>query len=234
MFEATGPELGNGPLPGRRSGDGTGALGRVGVVSLDLDQVLDGQGLGGAVELGHVVENVDRFLIPALTNQVPRALAELEQQEPREEGRQRDRPHRVHEISPSHVVFLPALAGRGVGGARKVGQKSPGRAGRDELADGPPDRQDLQQVLVRAGQELKKDCGIDGHCTQGSMSTRIIGRVLGLGSLQFPPTPKPQNETSTAHETKLLAAPAAVPKTPAINNVKLKASRLPMRSPENK
>jgi hypothetical protein len=64
----------------------------------------------------------------------------------------------------------------------------------------------------------------------GTTEYQLVTRIV-LADLQLPPTPKPHKETRTAQDTKFGAAPAAVPKTPAINNVKLKARRRPIKSP---
>lgn len=78
---------------------------------------------------------------------------------------------------------------------------------------------------MRAGQELQEDGTVDGHYRY-----QLVTRIA-WADLQLPPTPKPQKETRTAHDTKFGAAPAAVPKTPAINNIKVKARRRPIKSP---
>jgi hypothetical protein len=100
-----------------------------------LQQIFNCQWLGGAVVLCHVVQHIDGFLVPSLTDQVTGAFAKAEDEEAQKEGEQRDGAHRVHQISPSHVVLLLALSRRRVLAAGEMAEKSPSRSRRDKLAE---------------------------------------------------------------------------------------------------
>ena len=85
-----------------------------------------------------------------------------------------------------------------------------------------------------AGRNSKKMALSTG--TNGTVSNLLMvwlddsGKSRKEDYVRFPPTPKPINATRIAQATKFGAPPAAIPKIPAMNSVKLKARRLPIRS----
>ena len=88
----------------------------------------------------------------------------------------------------------------------------------NQLPDRPPDGQDGQQVLMRAGHRV---CLVGlaeiGAFDKTQREPRKTAESTGI----LPPTPMPTTASSEARATKFGAPPAARPKTPAISSVAL-------------
>src|ERR1700744_752609 len=109
MLEAAWSELCECSLPRCRPCHGCRVSGTC-IIPLDLQQILDGQRLGRAVVLGDIVQHINGFLVPSLTDQVSGTLTKSEKDEACEESSQGEGSHGVHEIPPPHVVLFVALS----------------------------------------------------------------------------------------------------------------------------
>lgn len=138
MLEASRTKLGKCSFYGGFLVDRCNAV-TLGKIPFDLSKVCDCQGLCRTVVFGDLVQDIDGFLIAALTGKVSWALLEVEQEETREEGNKSDRAHGVHEVAPTHVVGFSALTRWSVCTAGIVRKETPGGASWNDLPNRPPD-----------------------------------------------------------------------------------------------
>lgn len=121
----------------------------------------------------------------------------MEEEEAADEHEEGERAHREVEIAPAHVGVLRAArfaAGNGAAGGKGaaaavsttvVGEKAPGDQGAEELAEGPPYREQRKEVAVGEGEELEEERPIyrkvatNSHPESGVQSTSLDP---GIGS----------------------------------------------------
>ena len=107
---------------------------------------------GFAVAAGDFVDDLNGFSVPAAAHEVFGGFVEGEEDEAAEEHDHCEQAHRDHEPAPAEVFGF---------GAHRVGfltgvvaEERPGNKACEELGEGPEDREDRQEVLVRAGEKF--------------------------------------------------------------------------------
>lgn len=146
-------------------------------IAANLVQNLLGQPSSGLVVSGNSLDNVNSLGLATTRQQEFGRLEKVEEEESKDEHAKGDGTESQDEVAPAPVVSL--VADRGSSSAREIGNVSPSQKGRDQLTDGPPDRQKSEKIVRLARQELEEKGAIDRKVTANTKADTGVESTYG-------------------------------------------------------
>ena len=106
------------------------------------------------------MNNLDRILVPTFAHEKLWRLKYREDGEAQEELNHTDSTHSNDKVSPTHILRTST---DGALLTSEVAKYGPGNQGSNDLGEGPINRQDCQEILMRTWKKLEKNCRIHGQ-----------------------------------------------------------------------
>jgi hypothetical protein len=113
-----------------------------------------------AIPTCDLMNNLDRILVPTFAHEKLWRLKYREDDEAQEEFNHTDSTHNDNEVSPTHILRMST---HGVLLTSEITKYGPGNQGSNDLGEGPINRQDRQEILMRTWKKLEKNGRIHGQ-----------------------------------------------------------------------